>query len=558
MQDSAYPYHDWNERIAAECYSANAASRILDTQGSIFAIPNNYARISFNFGPTLLAWLKDKDPETYQAILNADRESQQRFSGHGSALAQVCNHMILPLANRRDKYTQILWGMRDFKHRFGRRPQGMWLAETAVDLETLDLMAEMGIKFTILAPSQARRVRPKDQRSWTDVSGSRIDPTMAYEQRLSQKRKINLFFYDAPISQAVAFEGLLADGVAFAQRLVSGFDDHRRHPQLLHIATDGESYGHHHRKGDMALAYALRHIEDHDLAQITNYGEFLEKHPATHHVQIFENSSWSCPHGVERWWRDCGCNSGSNPHWDQAWRTPLRDALDWLRDHLALKFEKAAGRLLKDPWAARNDYINIILDRSSESIDNFLQQHAIRYPGEGQATLILKLLELQRHLMLMYTSCGWFFDDLSGLETVQVLRYAGRAVQLAAEVLDGATVETELLQRLELAKSNLPEHRDGRHLYEKWVRGTMVDLLKVGAHYAVSSLFEDYPSQTRIFAYAVNQEAYQVQESGRARLALGRARFHFGNHPGRSHLELRGAPFWRPQFELRGSGVSGR
>jgi alpha-amylase/alpha-mannosidase (GH57 family) len=546
MQDSAYPYHDWNERITAECYSANAASRILDAQGRIINIPNNYARISYNFGPTLLAWLEGNDPESYQAILKADRESQKRFSGHGSALAQVYNHMILPLANRRDKYTQIIWGIRDFEHRFGRRPEGMWLAETAVDLETLDIMAELGIKFTILAPNQARRVRPKGQRSWKDVSGNRIDPTMAYEQILPQQRRITLFFYDGPLSQAVAFAGLLTDGVAFAERLVSGFDDNRLHPQLVHIATDGESYGHHHRKGDMALAYALWHIEENNLAQITNYGEFLEKHPATRYADIFENSSWSCVHGVERWWRDCGCNSGGYPDWNQAWRTPLRDALDWLRDNLTIKFESTASRLLKDPWAARDDYIDIILDRSPERIDTFLQRHASRYPTESETTIILKLMELQRHLMLMYTSCGWFFDDVSGLETVQVLQYAGRALQLAADVFNDTTVEPEFLTRLEAAKSNLPEHQDGRHIYEKWVKGTMVDLLNVGAHYAVSSLFEDYPSQTRIFAYSVTQEAYQIQESGRERLAVGRARFtseitresatlsfgvlHFGDH----------------------------
>ena len=546
MQDSAYPYHDWNERITAECYEANAASRVIDSEGRIVSIPNNYASISFNFGPALLAWMEEKDPETYQAILDADRDSQQRFSGHGSALAQAYNHMILPLANRRDKYTQILWGIRDFEHRFQRKPEGMWLPEAAVDLETLGIMAELGLKFTILAPNQARRVRPKGKRSWTDVSGNRIDPTMAYEQLLPHKRKIGLFFYDGPISQAVAFEGLLTDGVKFAERLLSGFAGDRLHPQLTHIATDGESYGHHHRKGDMALAYALRHIEKNNLAQLTNYGKFLKNHPPNHYVDIFESSSWSCVHGVERWWRDCGCNSGGYPDWNQAWRTPLRDALDWLRDNLAIKYEDTAGRLLKDPWAARDDYIKVILDRSSESIDHFLSLHVIEHPSESETITILKLMELQRHLMLMYTSCGWFFDELSGMETVQVLEYAGRAMQLATDVFDDTTVEPEFLHRLEAAKSNLPEHRDGRHLYEKWVKATMVDLLNVGAHYAVSSLFEDYPSQTRIFAYSVNQEAYQVQESGRVRLALGRARFtseitresatltfgvlHFGDH----------------------------
>ncbi len=546
MQDSAYPYHDWNERIAAECYSANAASRILDHEGRILSIPNNYARMSFNFGPTLLAWLEEKDPETYQRILEADQESRKRFSGHGSAQAQAYNHMILPLANRRDKYTQVLWGIRDFQHRFGRKPEGMWLPETAVDLESLDIMAELGIRFTILAPHQAKRVCPRGRSDWTDVSGGRIDPTRAYIQRLPSGRKIHLFFYDGPISRAVAFEGLLCDGVQFAERLLRAFDDARPHPQLVHIATDGESYGHHHPKGDMTLAYAFRYIEENNLARFTNYAEFLKISPPEYYVDIFENSSWSCAHGVDRWWRDCGCNSGGYPHWNQQWRTPLRNALDWLRDCLAAKFEDAAGRLLEDPWAARNDYIDVILNRSPEIVDDFFRVHAIRYPDEQEKILILKLMELQRHLMLMYTSCGWFFDELSGIETVQVLKYAGRAVQLAEDVFGDPTIEPEFLKRLEAAKSNLPEHRDGRHIYEKWVKGAMVDLLKVGAHYAVSSLFEDYPPQTRIFAYSVNREDYQVQEFGRVRLALGRARFtseitwesatlsfgvlHFGDH----------------------------
>jgi len=546
MQDSAYPYHDWNEKINAECYSANAASRILDHAGRIISIPNNYSKISFNFGPTLLAWLAEKDPETYQQILEADKESRKRFSGHGSALAQAYNHMILPLANRRDKYTQVFWGIRDFQHRFGRKPEGMWLPETAVDLETLDIMAELGIRFTILAPHQAKQVSGKGQSHWTEVSGGRIDPTRAYIQRLPSGREINLFFYHHSLSQAVAFGGLLADGVQFAHRLLSGFDETRPDPQLVHIATDGESYGHHHPRGDMALAYAVRYIEENGLARFINYRKYLEENPPDHYVEIFENTSWSCVHGVERWWRNCGCKSGGYPQWNQEWRTPLRNALDWLRDSLTPKFEEAAGRLLKDPWAARNDYIDVILDRSPENVRAFLHKHAFHQPEAGEKIIILKLMELQRHLMLMYTSCGWFFDELSGLETVQILKYAGRAVQLAEDVFGDPTIEPEFLHRLEAAKSNLPEHRDGRHIYEKWVKGAMVDLLKVGAHYAVSSLFEDYPPKTRIFAYSVDREAYQLQESGRVRLALGRARFtsditleaailsfgvlHFGDH----------------------------
>ncbi|HET8916453.1 MAG TPA: glycoside hydrolase, partial [Candidatus Binatia bacterium] len=334
LQDSAYPYHDWNERVTAECYAPNSVSRILDGDNQIIQLVNNYSKISFNFGPTLLAWLEAKAPDVYDAILEADRESQKNFSGHGSALAQVYNHMILPLANARDRRTQILWGIRDFQRRFKRLPEGMWLPETAVDIESLEILAELGIRFTILAPHQADRVRPIGGRVWHDVSGSRIDPTQAYEQRLPSGRKIALFFYDGPIARAVAFEGLLSSGEHLANRLVGAFDDGRNRPQLVHIATDGESYGHHHRFGDMALAYALNTIESNQLAQLTNYGEYLERHLPTHQVEIIEKTSWSCFHGIDRWWSNCGCNSGGRPGWNQEWRTPLRGALDTLRDSL--------------------------------------------------------------------------------------------------------------------------------------------------------------------------------------------------------------------------------
>jgi alpha-amylase/alpha-mannosidase (GH57 family) len=323
LQDSAYPYHDWNERITAECYAPNATSRILTGDNRITRIVNNYSRISFNFGPTVLSWLADRSPDTYQAILDADRESQERFSGHGSAIAQAYNHIIMPLANRRDKQTQVIWGIRDFESRFGREPEGMWLPETAVDVETLEVLAEQGIAFTVLAPYQARQERRIGTTKFKLVEGGNVDPTRAYICKLPSGRSINLFFYDGPISRAVAFEGLLTNGENFSNRLLSGFTDHRRWPQLMHIATDGETYGHHHANGDMALAYALHHVESNYLAKLTNYGEYLEKHPPTHEVEIFENTAWSCSHGVGRWSRDCGCNSGGKPGWNQAWRAPL-------------------------------------------------------------------------------------------------------------------------------------------------------------------------------------------------------------------------------------------
>src|SRR5215467_11306966 len=347
LQDSAAPYHDWNERISAECYAPNSKARILNGEGKIEEITSNYSKISFNVGPTLLAWMKDKMPDVHDAIVAADKLSQERFSGHGSAIAQVYNHMILPLANARDKQTQVLWGIRDFEHRFGRAPEGMWLSETAADTETLDVLAQNGIKFTILSPFQASRVREMGKRNWRDVNGGQIDPTRGYLMKLRSGRSITVFFYDGPVSQAIAFERLLTSGERFAQRLTGAFDDNRQWDQLVNIATDGESYGHHHRQGEMALAYALHHIENSNLARLTIYGEYLEKHPPTHEVQLHEKSAWSCSHGVGRWMNDCGCNSGGHAGWNQGWRAPLRQALDWLRDEIAPLFESRARDFLR-------------------------------------------------------------------------------------------------------------------------------------------------------------------------------------------------------------------
>lgn len=545
LQDSAYPYHDWNEKITTECYEPNSASRILDGEGFITQIVSNYTRMSFDFGPTLLMWLEEYEPGVYQAVIEADRQSEEYFSGHGSALAQAYNHIIMPLANNRDRYSQVLWGIRDFEHRFGRQPEGMWLPETAVDLETLEILAELGIRFTILAPHQARRVRQIGVGKWMDVSKVNIDTTCAYLINLPSGHQLNLFFYNGPISRAVAFEDMLNSGEAFAARLIGAFSEEKGWPQIVHIATDGETYGHHHRFGDMALAFALHHIETKNLAKITNYGEYLEKFPPTHEVEIIEKTSWSCMHGVDRWWSDCGDSSGAHPKWNQAWRTPLRNAMDWLRDNMAVRYEEKARQYLKDPWAARDNYINVILDRSQDNVSKYLSQHATRELNDEEKIITLKLLELQRHAMLMYTSCGWFFDDLSGIETVQVIQYAGRVVQLAQELF-GDDTEQRFLELLEKAKSNIADQGDGRRIYENYVKPAMVDLPRVVAHYAVSSLFEEYSDESKINCYLIKNEDYQTTDCGKTRLAVGRSQvtseitgesvlfsfgvFHFGDH----------------------------
>jgi alpha-amylase/alpha-mannosidase (GH57 family) len=538
-QESAAPWHDWNDRITAECYAPNGAARIVDQQNQIIRIFNNYARMSFNFGPSLLSWLEQNAPQVHETIVQADRHSQKRYSGHGSAMAQVYNHLIMPLASTRDRITQIQWGIADFRYRFGRMPEGMWLPETAVDVESLDLLAQNGIGFVLLAPHQCARVRslnapatktakePADP-AWIETPNASVDTTHPYRIRLKEGRTINVFFYDGPRSRAIAFEGLLNSGEGFAQRLMGGFKADGSQAQLVHVATDGESYGHHHKYGEMALAWVLHSFQNHrtdpNAVHLTNYGEFLEKNPPRFEAQIVEDTSWSCAHGIERWRSDCGCSSG-RPGWNQKWRAPLREALDSLRDAVAPLVHEAAIRLFKDPDTARNHYINVVLDRSKASRDAFFRDHANYDFNEEERTRALMLMELERHAMLMYTSCGWFFDDISGIETVQVIAYAGRVLQLAAELFGkrAAALEKKFADRLAAAKSNLPDQQDGAAVYNRYVRSMQVGLEQVAAHYAISSIFTSYPDEAEIFCYSVRRLAWDSVVSGRVRLAVGQA-----------------------------------
>ncbi|MBD3314227.1 MAG: DUF3536 domain-containing protein [Chitinivibrionales bacterium] len=519
LQDSAHPFHDWNERITAECYGPNAHSRILGADGKIVDLVSNYSRMSFNFGATLLSWLERRDPETYEAIIAADRASREKFSGHGAALAQGYGHIIMPLANSRDKLTQVYWGMRDFEHRFGRTPEGMWLPETAVDLETLEIMADHGIRFTILAPSQASKVRLDEGGEWHDVAGGSIDPRYPYRLVLGSGKEIVLFFYDGGIAHDIAFGDVLNNGEHFAHRLVSAFDNDGP-PQLVHAATDGESYGHHHRAGDMALAYCLRHIEERHLAKLTIYGEFLDKFPPVRETQIIERTSWSCIHGVERWRSDCGCNSGT-PGWHQKWRAPLRGAMDWLRDTLCRVYEDGMSEYTNDPWEARNRYIDVVLQRGHRWPEADLRQVTGRsYQAPNTRVRILQLLEMQRNALLMYTSCGWFFDEVSGLETTQVIAYAARAIQLASQVA-GISAEKTFLKLLERTPSNIPEYGGAAHVYLNFVKPSVLDIVKVGAHFAVSSVFEDYRDTATVYCFDIDVRSFGREEAGRHRLAAG-------------------------------------
>jgi alpha-amylase/alpha-mannosidase (GH57 family) len=545
VQDSAFPFHDWNERITTECYAPNSASRILDSKKNIIDIINNYAKISFNFGPTLLSWIEKNAPSVYQAVIDADKESLSRFSGHGSALSQAYSHMIMPLANSRDKRTQIVWGIKDFVHRFGRKPEGMWLPETAVDVETLNIMAECGIKFTVLAPHQAHQFRKIGEEDWTYANNGTIDTRSAYLCPLPSGRTIYLFFYDGTISNEIAFGDLLKDGERFAQRLQGAFSKEQNKPQIVHIATDGETFGHHHRFGEMALAYCLDRIETSHSIFLTVYGEHLEKYPPEYEVQIAENTSWSCVHGVERWRDHCGCSTGLHPGWKQKWRAPLREAMDWLRQRLESVYQDRMSALTEDPWKAREDYIDVVLDRSRENVDAFFRGHMSSALSLEKKVEALKLLEMQRNSMLGFTSCGWFFDDISGIEAVQVMQYAARAIQLARET-GGKDYEPEYIKILERAPSNVSKFKNGAAVYKKLVQPAVLELIRVGVHYAVSALFEEYPETIKIGAYTSTSDIYDLTDSGREKLAVGKARLlseitweeenisfavlHFGDH----------------------------
>src|SRR5579863_952078 len=522
-QDSAAPYHDWNERICAECYATNGAARILNVKNQITRIVNNYSRISFDFGPTLMSWLKENAPRTYRMLLDGERRSRKNFRGHSSAMAQVYNHIIMPLANRRDRITQIRWGIADYVQHFGVQPEGMWLSETAADSESLELMAQSGIRFTVLAPHQCKRVRSlKEGSAWSDTPDASVDTTHPYLVRFPSGASIAVFFYDGAASRAIAFEGLLNSGDAFAARLKGGFRDNAA-PQLEHVATDGESYGHHHKYGEMALAYTLRLLEQDKVVKLANYGSFLEQFPPEYEAEIVEDTSWSCVHGVERWRSDCGCNGGK-PGFNQAWRAPLRKALDELRDAVAPLTEKEGAKLFKDAWAARDAYIGVMLDRSGESADRFLRAHQNHDLSEDERIRAFELMEMQRHTQLMYTSCGWFFDDISGIETVQVIAYAARVLQLAKEIFGAAAdgLEPAFSARMAEARSNVPKAGDGARIYEASVAAMEVGLEQVAAHYAISSMFSSFGDETDLYCYRVRRISHQVFTSGPGRVALGR------------------------------------
>lgn len=522
LQDSALPAHDWNERVNKECYNPNSVSKIVDNRNRILDVVNNYQYMSFNFGPTLLSWMKDFAPQAYDRIIKADVESIQDHNGHGNAIAQVYNHMIMPLSNYNDKQTQVQWGIKDFEYRFGRKPEGMWLAETAVDDETLEVLIDNGIGFTILSPYQALKVRPIGCEKWTDVSWGNIDPARPYRYYIKSnpEKYIDLFFYDGAISKSVAFDELLKDGNKFAKRLREGICCTRDYNQLVNIATDGESYGHHTKFGDMALAYVLKIRAKEEGFNIVNYGEFLENNPSLWEVDIKQASSWSCFHGVGRWKEDCGCSTGGHPGWNQKWRKFLRDALDYLRDELIVIFETEGIKYFNNPWDVRNKYISVILNRSELSVKKFQNENFYPNLSDSQKVLAMELLEIQRQAMLMYTSCGWFFSEISGIETTQIMKYAARAMQLAADFID-KDLETTFKNILEQAKSNYKEFGTGKDIFERFVKPSIVTTKQIASLWAISSLYQDFENEENVYCYKIKKSDYKKVKKGNSNFVIG-------------------------------------
>lgn len=522
LQDSALPFHDWNERINKECYNPNSISKIVDNRNRILDVVNNYEHMSFNFGPTLLSWMEHFAPLTYERIIKADIESVSEHSGHGNAMAQVYNHIIMPLANENDKQTQIKWGIRDFEYRFGRKPEGMWLAETAVDDETLKYLEENGIKFTVLSPYQALKFRQEGDKDWQDVSWGNIDPARSYRYYIKSApgKFIDLFFYDGAISRSVAFDELLKDGNKFIKRLKEGISDCRDYPQLINIATDGESYGHHTKFGDMALSYVLKIRAKDEGFKITNYAEYLDKYRSNCEVDIKQASSWSCFHGVGRWKEDCGCSTGGHPGWNQKWRKPLRDALDYLRDELIVVFENEGQKYFDNVWNVRNKYINVILDRNEMNVKKFQQENFKPDLTDDDKVHAMELLEIQRQAMLMYTSCGWFFSEISGIETVQIMKYAARAMQLAAR-FTSKNLEEKFLEILSQAKSNIPEFGTGKDIFERFVKPSIITVKQIATLWALSSLYQDFEDEENVYCYTITRKAYKKVQKNSSTFIVG-------------------------------------
>lgn len=492
LQTSAYPFHDWNERISIECYLPNSAARLVNQDNKIVDIVNNYSKISFNFGPTLMDWMKKFHHDAYEAIVKSDEKSVRE--NNPAAIAQCYNHMIMPLANFNDKITQIKWGIKDFEYHFKRKPLGMWLPETAVDIDTLEALAKEKIKFTILAEHQVKEIKKISSDSFSKPNEN-LSLNSPYLCKLPSGKSILIFIFNGDISYRISFSTLLSNGIDFAKALISKFND-QSDSQIVSIATDGETFGHHKKFGDMALAACLKFLENQKY-HISTFSKYLDETNVLYEMILNENTSWSCAHGIGRWKEDCSCNTGNYPHGNQKWRKFLRESLDFIRDELGKRYENTIKSFNVDPWELRNNYISIILNRSKENVEAFLQSHFNKKLSDEEKTTILTALEMQRHLMLMYTSCGWFFDDISNIETIQILRYAKRALQLSKD----QDLENKFIDMLEKAQSNEESLKNGKIVYEKFVIPSMLTLDNITSHYAIAQLFEEFDKKSHFLCY---------------------------------------------------------
>ncbi|MDD4526472.1 MAG: DUF3536 domain-containing protein [Candidatus Margulisbacteria bacterium] len=507
-QDSAFPYHDWNEKINDECYRPNTSSRILSPHGKIVDIINNFQYLSFNVGPTLMNWIYDNDKSTYEKIVEADEISKENNNGHGNAIAQVYNHIIMPLANERDKQTQIKWGIADFKRHFGRDPEGMWLAETAINMETVKALIANGIKFTVLSPFQAEKVKTYFSNEWINVSNGTVDPTQPYRVFVDETKEkyLDVFFYDAPISTAISFEHLLKDAHTFAERLDAAAKPNQGRPTLVTASTDGESYGHHEPFGDMCLSYFFKHLaKEYNMKQI-NYGAFLERFAPISEAVLkegtkHEGTAWSCVHGVGRWKENCGCSTGGGAGWNQEWRKPLREGLNALRDLLWETYEKEATPLLANIEKARNDYYFVF--HGSWSSEKFFEKNAKGSLTDEQKVKILELLESQRFSQLMFTSCGWFFSEISGIETVQIIKYANAAIYYGQQHTK-VDLEKVLIAYLKEAKSNINSAHDGDAIYKKWIKPYELTREKAINQFIVKAHLTNKIKEQEVYLYTVS------------------------------------------------------
>ncbi len=470
IQQSAYPFKNWNIRITGECYAPNCFSRVLNTKGKIIDIINNYRYISFNFGPTLLSWLEKKDKEIYDLIIEADKLSIAEHNGHGNAIAQIYNHVIMPLQSTRDKITQIVWGLKDFKERFGRASEGIWLSETAIDYETVNLLIEHGIRFVILSPNQAASYKKIQDDKWTEVTAHHQLPTKHPYKIYTERGEITAFYFDKRLSTAVSFEHMLQSSDNFAKAIIHNATHDK---DIVVIATDGEIYGHHEPFADMCLAHLIKeyHLKQKKI-KLINFAEYMDMHPAEYETRLNLGddglgSSWSCYHGVGRWHKNCGCQTGGREEWNQDWRGPLRDAFDNLKNEIDSVYEKELSNYVNDPWALRNDYIELILHNYKLSDMDFLRKHISRTLNKEEIIRILSLLESQKNAMYMYTSCGWFFTELSGIETVQNIKYAYKAIYLLKH--NNEHIKENFENMLEKAQSNLKEINNGKWIINNWV-----------------------------------------------------------------------------------------